>query len=270
MNAYFGKAILGLILAFSFNWIYFEIDHNKFIHVHAIRRYWMSAIAWQMMHIPFIMGFILAAASLADIVLAHDTSGTHLEALGEAYVRRSEEEVLQGIRWFFCGGIGISLFSMGLISFCHIHKTIPNARLKKRPRLLIRAAVSIVIVCLPLAHENLSSLSLVAITTSCVVFQLLIEIYGISCTGDEFWTGGFCAEDKRNCRYSARCPLDKRRRRMLEKKVKSGEEINISDLIRLQQMESKESLASNDSGETLTAEKDASRLQHDREPGWHV
>lgn len=257
-------------MAFSFNWIYFEIDHNSHVHVHAIRRYWLSAIAWQMMHIPFIMGFILAAASLANIVLAHDTNGTSLEALGEAYVGRSEEHVPQGICWLFCGGVGVSLLSMAIISFCHIHKTIPNARLKKRPRLFIRTIVSVIIICLPLAHEKLSSLSLVAITTSCVVFQLLIEIYGISRTGDDFWTGGFCPEDRRKCRYSARCPLDRRRRRMLEKKVKEGEEVNISDLLRLQEMESKESLASTDSGETLTTEKDTARLQHDREPGWHV
>lgn len=261
---------MGLILAFSFNWIYFEIDHNNYIHVHAIRRHWVSAISWQMLHIPFIMGFILAAASLANLVLAHDTAGAHLDALGEAYLERSEEEVLQGIRWFFCGGIGVSLLSMGLISFCHIHKTIPHARLRKRPRLLIRTAVSIIIVCLPLAQEHLSSLSLVAVTTSCVIFHLLVEVYGISCTTDEFWTGGFCAEEKRKCRYSARCPLDRRRRRILEKKVKNGEEVNIDELLRLQQMASKESLGSIDSGETLTTEKDAPRLNHDREPGWHV
>jgi low temperature requirement protein LtrA len=36
-DAFLGKAILGLIQAFLFNWIYFDIDANN-IHVHAIRR----------------------------------------------------------------------------------------------------------------------------------------------------------------------------------------------------------------------------------------
>lgn len=36
-NAFVGKAVLGLIQAFFYNWIYFDIDASN-IHVHAIRR----------------------------------------------------------------------------------------------------------------------------------------------------------------------------------------------------------------------------------------
>lgn len=38
INAFFGKAVLGLIQAFTFNWIYFEIDSFN-LHTHAIRRH---------------------------------------------------------------------------------------------------------------------------------------------------------------------------------------------------------------------------------------
>jgi low temperature requirement protein LtrA len=37
INAFFGKAVLGLIQAFTFNWLYFEIDSFN-LHTHAIRR----------------------------------------------------------------------------------------------------------------------------------------------------------------------------------------------------------------------------------------
>ena len=37
INAFFGKAVLGLIQAFVFNWLYFEIDSFN-LHTHAIRR----------------------------------------------------------------------------------------------------------------------------------------------------------------------------------------------------------------------------------------
>jgi low temperature requirement protein LtrA len=37
LNAFFGKAILGLVQAFIFNWIYFELDGAE-IYAHAIRR----------------------------------------------------------------------------------------------------------------------------------------------------------------------------------------------------------------------------------------
>lgn len=38
VNAFFGKAALGLIQAFTFNWLYFEIDSFN-LHTHAIRRH---------------------------------------------------------------------------------------------------------------------------------------------------------------------------------------------------------------------------------------
>ena len=37
LNAFFGKATLGLIQAFCFNWIYFELDGDD-LYQHAIRR----------------------------------------------------------------------------------------------------------------------------------------------------------------------------------------------------------------------------------------
>jgi low temperature requirement protein LtrA len=41
LNAFFGKAVLGLIQAFTFNWLYFEIDTFN-MHTHAIRRHFFS------------------------------------------------------------------------------------------------------------------------------------------------------------------------------------------------------------------------------------
>ena len=41
INAYFGKAVLGLVQAFAFNWLYFEIDSFN-LHTHAIRRHIFS------------------------------------------------------------------------------------------------------------------------------------------------------------------------------------------------------------------------------------
>lgn len=37
LNAFFGKAVLGLLQAFCFNWIYFELDGAD-LYEHAIRR----------------------------------------------------------------------------------------------------------------------------------------------------------------------------------------------------------------------------------------
>mgnify|MGYP003624080999 CR=1 FL=1 len=43
INAFFGKAVLGLVQAFVFNWIYFEIDSFN-LHTHAIRRHVFSGM----------------------------------------------------------------------------------------------------------------------------------------------------------------------------------------------------------------------------------
>lgn len=47
LNAFLGKAILGLVQAFIFNWLYFEVDgHN--IHAHAIRRHVFTGESFQL------------------------------------------------------------------------------------------------------------------------------------------------------------------------------------------------------------------------------
>lgn len=195
------------------------------------------------------MGYVLAASTLSQLVLAHDCSDANPEDLGENYEGRSESEVSHALRWFYCGGLGVALISMAVVSFCHIHKRLPNPRLRKRPRLAIRVAVAIVIICLPLA-DSLSSLDLIAITTALVCFVLALDLFGSSCQGDEFWTGGFCAEEKRKCTYTAHCRLGKRRRRELEKALQRGDKVSLADLLKRNS-----SMSSVDSEQTLRDEE---------------
>lgn len=230
MNAFFGKAILGLVQAFCFNWIYFEID-GILIHVHAIRRHFATSLLWVSAHLPLVMGYVLAAATLSQLILAHDTKDSSVETLGEEYTDRSKAIVPSGIRWFYCGGIGVALLSMSAISFSHIHKRLKNPRLKKRPRLVVRAAVAIIIICLPLAH-SLDSLDLIAITTCLVLSILCLDLFGNSCEGDRFWSGGFCDEEKRKCAYVANCKVGRHRRREIEKALHRGERVTLSDILR--------------------------------------
>jgi low temperature requirement protein LtrA len=241
LNAFYGKAALGLIMAFSFNWMYFEIDTFN-MHTHAIRHHflaskwkrWFSRLEsatnqdpgfiWISSHLPFTMAYTLAGSALSKIVLAHDTVESEAEMLFEPYNTRSEEHIPIALMWYYCGGIGTALFCMALISMSHASKTIPNARLTKPIRLVIRALVGIAIMLLPLAHEHLDSLELVAIVTCMVVFVLMIDLAGTSCHGQVFW--GF-----RNCdskaRYSARCEMS---RKEMAEKVRTGEIVNVEEL----------------------------------------
>ncbi|KAH8888224.1 hypothetical protein GQ53DRAFT_654364 [Thozetella sp. PMI_491] len=218
LNAFLGKAVLGLVQAFVFNWLYFEIDGSN-IHTHAIRRKVYTAMLWQWAHLIFIMSFILSSAALSRLVLAHDCSDTDIHTLAEVSVVKSEEEISLGLRFFYCSGLAIALFCMGLVSLSHEHKIPLATRLPKWVRLANRWAVCIVLLALPAAHE-LNSLHLVAITTSLSVWVLLLEIWGKSCRDDSFFM-----QDKDQCRYTARCT-----RRQLDAAMKSDGEINIIEL----------------------------------------
>ncbi|KAG9043745.1 hypothetical protein FS837_009172 [Tulasnella sp. UAMH 9824] len=190
MNGFFGKAVLSLIQAYCFNWIYFDVD-GSFHHVHAIRRHAISASLWINAHLPFIMGFTISGAALSRLVVAHDSPNTDPHKLTETYEERSEEELMYGWRWFYCGGLAIAFIFMALISATHIHTPLPTQRIEKRYRLAFRIAIAIAWLCLPIATE-LNSLELIGTTTSMTVLALAFDIYGMSCKEESFWGGGEC------------------------------------------------------------------------------
>jgi len=74
----------------------------------------ITAIIWGGAHLPFIMSFVLGAAALSKLVVAHDCPNADLHDLTEHWMERSDEEVPYGLRWFYCGGLGLALFFMGM------------------------------------------------------------------------------------------------------------------------------------------------------------
>lgn len=187
--------------------------------MHAIRRHKISALAWSFAHLPFIMAFVLGGGGLARLVLSHDAPGSHLDWLTETYQARSEDHIPDGIRWFYCGGFGIALLLMGMISISHVHKENEHIRLTKKWRLAVRFLVSIVCICLPLAHE-LTSLSLVATVTGLLVLLLIAEVWAASNTQESLF-----GRD-RPCRYTGRCS-----RGMLHEIIRSGKEVDMDQLV---------------------------------------
>lgn len=203
----------------------------------------ISASVWINIHLPFIMSYVLAGASLSKLVLAHDHHDNDLETLGDLYLNRSEDHIPDALRWFYCLGLGIALLCMSksfpppfpfqslhpspnlrlppaLISISHIHKEIPGQRIAKRHRLVVRAAIAVILFCLPLAHK-LNSLKLVATTTGLVALALAVDLYGSTSTNDSFW------HDRSICKYSADCSAKKKD---IETALKNGEKIQVEEL----------------------------------------
>ncbi|ETI25999.1 hypothetical protein G647_02776 [Cladophialophora carrionii CBS 160.54] len=237
LNAFLGKGILGLIQAFAFQWLYFEIDHHG-VHVHAIRRHWLSSTVWITCHLPFVLSYVLAAATLSKLVIAHDCANANVEELGESYQVKSVGELDQGLRWYYCAGIASALMTMTLLSYCHVHKRLQNPRLSKGPRLVIRTTIALAILLLPLAKDKLSSLSLIGISTALVSLTLAMDIFGMSSQGDRFWTGGWCEDSKRSTHYEARIRCSRRKKRDIIKALHRGETVRLDELLRRQRTNS--------------------------------
>jgi hypothetical protein len=183
----------------------------------------MTALTWFSIHLPFIMGFVLSASALAVLVRAHDCPDAPLESLFETFKPRSEDHISDALQWFYCGGLGVSLFCLTIIAFTHTTRKIPNQRVRKETRLVFRWLVSIVIITLPKAHMN--SLQLVATTTGLVVAVLTLELVGSSCWGENmFWEKG-CTRGQAT--YSAKCGVKKEE---LEKSVREGTVLDIEEI----------------------------------------
>ncbi|KAK6537795.1 hypothetical protein TWF694_010701 [Orbilia ellipsospora] len=203
INAFLGKALLGLIQAYCFNTIYFDIDGSGH-ELHAIRRKVWSSFLWVNAHLLFVLGFTIAGAGLSKLVLAHDCQDTNVENLYITYEEKSFEAVEDALRWFYCGGLAAALLSMAGISLSHLHKDIYTQKISKKYRLAYRFAVCIVWLCLPAARDHLNSLHLISITTGMTISVVALEIYGTSCKGDDMFGA------KKSCPYICDAELQKR------------------------------------------------------------
>ena len=123
------------------------------------------------------MAFVLASSALPFLVLAHDSANADYHDLAHHYAERSPARILSGQRWFYCAGLGIALFLMGVITLTHVHRTIPGQRISKKHRIAFRSIIAVVLVMLGFADE-LNSLHLMAVTTSLVVLVLLVDLFG--------------------------------------------------------------------------------------------
>ena len=73
-----------------------------------------TAIIWTTFHLPFIMAYVLAGASLSRLVLATDCRDANIDDLTKAYTGSSKPEISSGLRFFYCVGLGVALISMSM------------------------------------------------------------------------------------------------------------------------------------------------------------
>ena len=120
-----------MCIAYGLNWLYFDVDNTN-LQMHAIRRSVLSSVLHGVMHLPFIMvrcrtsyliqGMTLVGAALEYLVIATDSDSASSEWLTEEYQVHSEDHTTDGLRWFFCGGLAMGLFCMGIPLFSDIEQ----------------------------------------------------------------------------------------------------------------------------------------------------
>ncbi len=135
------------------------------------------------------MALALAGASLSRLVVAHDCANAHLDELSDLiadYEKDSVDRLSDGLRWFYCAGLGVATLSMAGISVSHVHKEFALPRIRKRYRISFRICVGCVLVGLAEARQ-LDSLGLISTTTALILSVLAAEIYGGSDSKTSFF-----------------------------------------------------------------------------------
>jgi low temperature requirement protein LtrA len=99
------RAVETLIIAFSLNWIYVNLD-GSIVSEHPLRRSVTSAFIWFIIHLPMAASLLL---------------GGHV-----ASVSVGAEDLGSGLRWMMCGGLGAGLLCLWVISQLHLSKDPPK------------------------------------------------------------------------------------------------------------------------------------------------
>ncbi|KAM0746513.1 hypothetical protein T439DRAFT_329623 [Meredithblackwellia eburnea MCA 4105] len=155
----FGRAVFALIVTFIFNAIYFDSALSKRF-VHAIRRHWATNVVWDVLTWPMSTGFVLSSAAVSKLV------GT--------------EEVPQGVRWQYGGGLGVALLCITATGLMHRSLDAKGAsKLNVTGRAVARVAVSLIFILVPLV-KHISDLDFLltyaGVASALVIFEIWAKL----------------------------------------------------------------------------------------------
>ncbi|KAJ7164992.1 hypothetical protein C8R46DRAFT_997528 [Mycena filopes] len=177
LNRESGRAFLGLMIAFNFNWLYFG-SHACTHFIHAIRRSWLSKFLFTFLHLPLCMSLLLASSAVTRFVASpsidSDSGG--------------------GLKWFFGAGLGVSMCTMATLGVLHKNlddgaglgdsdsERSPSAAAIRRTInrkfvIALRYLGGVAMILVPLA-EDLSSIQFLAIYVGITGFLILEETIG--------------------------------------------------------------------------------------------
>ncbi|KAJ7507266.1 hypothetical protein B0H11DRAFT_2219094 [Mycena galericulata] len=168
LNRESGRALLGLMIAFNLNWMYFGSQACKHF-IHAIRRHWFSGFLFTTLHLPLCMALLLASSATNRLVISDSI----------------DSDSGGGLKWFFGAGLGVSMCSMATLGVLHKNLDEEEGFIDREPckvratisRKLVlgaRYAAGLAMILIPLVKE-LSSIVFLAIYVAITAFLIIEE-----------------------------------------------------------------------------------------------
>ncbi|RUS17475.1 hypothetical protein BC937DRAFT_89933 [Endogone sp. FLAS-F59071] len=175
LNQQAGKAVLGLLLAYSLHWLYFDVEASR-QYKHALRRHILTGLLFSFLHLPLCASINIVGDTMNVLVQTMDFPGSE-------YIERDPgapsppTEIPNGIDWMFCGSLAVAIFCLATIGLSHQSMDkVDLMKIHKRWRISLRYLMAAIIAILPLAKLN--SLYLLTMVCSLTIFLVIIETYG--------------------------------------------------------------------------------------------
>jgi low temperature requirement protein LtrA len=173
--------MLGLMIAFNLNWIYFDSEAcRKFVH--ALRRHWLTAFAFTILHLPLSLALLLSGAAMNRLVISGTADGAGSVGETALYARAEEASTVPaGIYYFFGVGIGTSVICMATIGL--LHKSMDSCKRRgilklSRPFVIgTRYAMGVLMILLPVGHDHLTPLAVLGIYVGITAFLIAEETF---------------------------------------------------------------------------------------------
>ncbi|RSH88423.1 uncharacterized protein EHS24_000968 [Apiotrichum porosum] len=176
----FGKAALGLLVAWALNYLYMTPVEGPYPYEHAVRRSWFTGMMWSFLHWPLCASLVLASSASGEMV-KHD-------------------EVEAGVKWYWGCGLGFSVLFMAIIDVLHKHmhpwraERVPRDSWRRRTntnilyksgstdlqavRFTIAVGGALALMLFPLSAHRLSSTAMMGISVAITWFILIVNVLG--------------------------------------------------------------------------------------------
>ncbi|KAJ3204344.1 hypothetical protein HDU67_009638 [Dinochytrium kinnereticum] len=179
MSTPYAATILGLIVATSFQWLYYNIDRQHH-YTHAIRRSAFTGVFWQILHFPYHLALTTSGGALANLIATVKAQADYQKKYSlkaRAAATDVPTYVTDSVRIVWFGALALALTCSAAIGMMHKNHD-HHARIQKKHRVYIRLVVAgVFVICAPFA-ATLSPVAMISVPAVLMLALTILEEYG--------------------------------------------------------------------------------------------